>query len=149
MSDVDGDRLMENGGKASGDISHRLCPVELESEAGNGDIGEEELGFNVQESLAEEVQEKEDAAKVSDGYIDGKSLVEEDDGHIVGDGKRSQASNIDIDEEVLEVNVQKSEAVESVATKHEQPAPWPTGVTTEGTRGSDHEEDEEAEGMEK
>ena len=58
MSKVDGDRLMEDGGKACGDISHRLCPVELESETGNGDIGEEELGFNVQESLAEEVQEK-------------------------------------------------------------------------------------------
>ena len=47
MSVTDGDRLMEEGGKASGDISHRLCPVEEELETGNVDIDEEELEFDV------------------------------------------------------------------------------------------------------
>ena len=69
---------MEDGGKACGDISHRLCP----------------------------------------------------------------------EEEVLEVDVQTTEVVASVATKHELPAPLPTGVTTEETRGGGREGDKEAKGME-
>ena len=79
MSQVDGDRLMEDGGKACGDISHRFCPVE----------------------------------------------------------------------EVSDVNVQTTGAVERVATEQDQRAPLPTGVTTEETRGNDREGNEEAEGMEK
>ena len=43
MSILDGDRLMEDGGKACCNISHRLCPEEDSTEAGKGNVSEEKL----------------------------------------------------------------------------------------------------------
>ena len=47
MSIIDGDRLMEDGGKACGDISHRLCPEEDFTEAGNRHVSEEKLDVDL------------------------------------------------------------------------------------------------------
>ena len=45
MSVIDGDRLMEDGGKACGDISHRSCPKEEFTTAGKGHVSEGKLNY--------------------------------------------------------------------------------------------------------
>ena len=87
MSIIDGDRLMEDGGKVCSDASHRLCPEEDFTQASNEKVAGEKLGDGLYgcKRPSRLLCPEGVLSETCEGYFDEKKLEVADDGHIVGD----------------------------------------------------------------